>query len=579
MTARRPRRCSPRRSSKRVCATSPPARTRRVSSAASRRPSPRRSSRSRSRAKEVDDKSQIAQVATISAADTAIGEVIADAIDKVGKDGTVTVEESNTFGIELELTEGMQFDKGYLSPYFVTDPERQEAVLEDAYILFTSSKISAVHDLVPVLEKVMQSGRPLLIIAEDVDGEALATLVVNKIRGTFTSVAVKAPGFGERRKAMLQDMAILTGGDGDLRGDRPQARVGATIDLLGRARRVVVTKDATTIVDGGGAKADVAGRVAQIKREIEDTDSDWDREKLQERLAKLAGGVAVVKVGAATEVELKEKKHRIEDALSATRAAIDEGIVAGGGTALVRARAAVDKLVDDAERRRGDRRADRGATPSRRRCATSRPTPASRAPCKVREVADAKGTIGLNAHDRRARVDLVEGGRHRPGQGDPLGAAERRLDRGAAAHHRGHRGRQARDRPACRRRHGRRHGRHGRDDVAPPGSQRKGRVGDDPAVCFGEAPVERVSLPGRDVGAVVVAGPVRWRRTSGSRPMGPQYARWRGGYPLIGSIKVCGRRPSGQLAGTTPMPALWNTSMSCAAVVRTGRVGPVTLAA
>ena len=293
---------------------------------------------------EVSGKTQIAQVATISAADSAIGEVIADAIDKVGKDGTVTVEESNTFGIELELTEGMQFDKGYLSPYFVTDPERQEAVLEDAYILFTSNKISAVHDLVPVLEKVMQAGRPLLIIAEDVEGEALATLVVNKIRGTFTSVAVKAPGFGERRKAMLQDMAILTGGT--VISDEIGLKLdSATVDLLGRARRVVVTKDATTLVDGEGTKEDVAGRVAQLKREIEDTDSDWDREKLQERLAKLAGGVAVVKVGAATEVELKEKKHRIEDALSATRAAIDEGIVAGGGTALVRARVAVDKLI------------------------------------------------------------------------------------------------------------------------------------------------------------------------------------------------------------------------------------------
>ncbi|MCX6507642.1 MAG: chaperonin GroEL, partial [Actinobacteria bacterium] len=278
----------------------------------------------------VDGKTQIAQVATISAADAAIGEVIAEAIDKVGKDGTVTVEESNTFGIELELTEGMQFDKGYLSPYFVTDSERQEAVLEDPYILFTSNKISSVHDLVPVLEKVMQSGRPLLIIAEDVEGEALATLVVNKIRGLFTSVAVKAPGFGERRKAMLQDMAVLTGAtviseEIGLKLDT------ASLDLLGRARRVVVTKDDTTIVDGNGTEDEVKGRVAQIKREIEETDSDWDREKLQERLAKLAGGVAVVKVGAATEVELKEKKHRIEDALSATRAAVDEGIVAGGG--------------------------------------------------------------------------------------------------------------------------------------------------------------------------------------------------------------------------------------------------------
>ena len=287
-------------------------------------------------------------MASISAADTAIGDVMADAIDKVGKDGTVTVEESNTFGIELELTEGMQFDKGYLSPYFVTDPERQEAVLDEPNILFDNSKISAVHDLVPVLEKVMQGGKPLLIVAEDVDGEALATLVVNKIRGTFTSVAVKAPGFGERRKAMLQDMAILTGGT-VVTEEIGLKLENATVDLLGSARRVIVTKDDTTIVEGAGKSEDVKGRVAQIKREIEETDSDWDREKLQERLAKLAGGVAVVKVGAATEVELKEKKHRIEDALSATRAAVEEGIVAGGGTALIRARKSVNQLAETLE--------------------------------------------------------------------------------------------------------------------------------------------------------------------------------------------------------------------------------------
>ncbi len=297
-------------------------------------------------AKEIDDRSEIAQVATISANnDSAIGEVLADAIDKVGKDGVVTVEESNTFGIELDFTEGMQFDKGYLSPYFVSDPERQEAVLEDALILFTEGKISSVQDLVPVLEKVMQTGKPLLIIAEDIEGEALATLVVNKIRGTFNSVAVKAPGFGERRKAMLGDIATLTGGQviSETIGLKLD---NATIDLLGSARKIVVTKDLTTIVDGGGPKADVEGRIAQIRREIDDTDSDWDREKLQERLAKLAGGVAVVQVGAATEVELKEKKHRIEDALSATRAAIEEGIVPGGGTALVRARKAVATAIE-----------------------------------------------------------------------------------------------------------------------------------------------------------------------------------------------------------------------------------------
>ncbi len=296
-------------------------------------------------AKDIDSKNEIAQVASISAADSSIGEVLAEAIDKVGKDGTVTVEESNTFGLELEFTEGMQFDKGFLSPYFVTDPERQEAVLDEPYVLIANQKVSAVHDLVPVLEKVMQTGKPLLIIAEDVEGEALATVVVNKIRGTFVSVAVKAPGFGERRKAMLQDMAILTGGQ-VISEEVGLKLENTTLDLLGRARRAIVTKDDTTLVEGAGSEADVKGRIAQIKREIEDTDSDWDREKLQERLAKLAGGVAVVKVGAATEVELKEKKHRIEDALSATRAAIEEGIVAGGGTALLRSRSAVESLAD-----------------------------------------------------------------------------------------------------------------------------------------------------------------------------------------------------------------------------------------
>ena len=295
-----------------------------------------------------DSKDKIAQVASISAADTAIGGVIADAIDRVGKDGVVTVEESNTFGMELDFVEGMQFDKGFLSPYFVSDPERQEAVLEEPYILFNQGKISNVSDLLPVLEKVMQSGKPLLIVAEDIEGEALATLVVNKIRGTFSSVSVKAPGFGERRKAMLQDMAILTGGQ-VIAEEVGLKLETADMSLLGTARKIIVTKDDTTIIEGGGTSADVEGRVNQIKAEIENTDSDWDREKLQERLAKLAGGVAVVQVGAATEVELKEKKHRIEDALSATRAAIEEGIVAGGGTALLRSRAAVAKVVDSLE--------------------------------------------------------------------------------------------------------------------------------------------------------------------------------------------------------------------------------------
>ena len=299
----------------------------------------------KSQAKEVDDKSDIASVATISAADASIGKVIADAIDKVGKDGVVTVEESNTFGIELDFTEGMQFDKGYLSPYFVTDQERQEAIIDEPYILFYSSKISSVQSLLPALESVMKTGRPLLIIAEDVEGEALATLVVNKIRGTFNSTAVKAPGFGDRRKAMLQDMAVLTGGQ-VISEEVGLKLENVTLDLLGRAKRVIITKDETTIVDGAGDKDEVNGRISQIKTEIDNTDSDWDREKLQERLAKLAGGVALIKVGAATEVELKEKKHRIEDAISATRAAIEEGVVAGGGTALLRSRPAVLKVVE-----------------------------------------------------------------------------------------------------------------------------------------------------------------------------------------------------------------------------------------
>ena len=290
------------------------------------------------------DKEQIANVAAISAADSEIGEMISEAIDKVGKDGVITVEEGQTFGLEMDLVEGMRFDKGYISPYFVTDPERMEAVLEDPYLLLVGSKISAVRDLVPALEKVMQAGRPLVIIAEDIDGEALATLVVNKIRGTFTSVAVKAPGFGDRRKAMLQDIAILTGGQ--VISEEVGLKVDSvTIDMLGSARKLVVTKDETTLVEGAGDQDAIAGRIAQIKAEIENTDSDYDREKLQERLAKLSGGVAVLKVGAATEVELKEKKHRIEDAVSTTKAAIEEGVVAGGGVTLLRAQSAVEKAA------------------------------------------------------------------------------------------------------------------------------------------------------------------------------------------------------------------------------------------
>ena len=297
----------------------------------------------KNQSKEVDDKEQIANVGAISAADPEIGSTIAEAVDKVGKDGVITVEESNTFGMELDFVEGMRFDKGFISPYFVTDSERMEAVLEDPYILIANSKISAVKDLLPVLEKVMQAGKPVLILAEDVEGEALATLVVNKIRGTFRSAAVKAPGFGDRRKAMLQDIAVLAGGT-VISEEVGLKLENATLDLLGTARKVIVTKDETTIVEGAGKDEDVQGRINQIKAEIEKTDSDYDREKLQERLAKLSGGVAVIKVGAATEVELKEKKHRIEDAVQSTKAAVEEGIVPGGGVALLNAQTALDKV-------------------------------------------------------------------------------------------------------------------------------------------------------------------------------------------------------------------------------------------
>ncbi|GAA1754559.1 chaperonin GroEL [Luedemannella helvata] len=295
-------------------------------------------------AKDVETKEQIASTASISAGDTTVGEIIAEAMDKVGKEGVITVEESNTFGLELELTEGMRFDKGYISAYFVTDAERMEAVLEDPYILIVNSKVGSVKDLLPILEKVMQSGKPLLIIAEDVEGEALSTLVVNKIRGTFKSVAVKAPGFGDRRKAMLQDIAVLTGGQ--VVSEEVGLKLDSVgLDLLGRARKVVITKDETTIVDGAGDADQIQGRVNQIRAEIEKSDSDYDREKLQERLAKLAGGVAVIKVGAATEVELKERKHRIEDAVRNAKAAVEEGIVPGGGVALVQAgKTAFDKI-------------------------------------------------------------------------------------------------------------------------------------------------------------------------------------------------------------------------------------------
>jgi len=411
-------------------------------------------------AKDVDDKSDIASVATISAADSSIGQVIADAIDKVGKDGVVTVEESNTFGTELDFTEGMQFDKGYLSPYFVTDAERQEVVLEDAYILLNSAKISTVQAMLPTLEAVMQTGKPLVIIAEDIEGEALATLVVNKIRGTFNAAAVKAPGFGDRRKAMLQDMAVLTG------GQVVSEEVGlklenVTLDLLGTAKRVVITKDNTTIVDGGGSDDDIAGRINQIKAEIENTDSDWDREKLQERLAKLAGGVALIKVGAATEVELKEKKHRIEDAVSSVRAAIEEGVVAGGGTALIRARSAVQEVVDSLEgdEKTGAKTVWESLTAPARNIANNAGLEGS---VVVREIEAAEGPIGMNAATGEM-MDLIAAGIIDPAKVTRRRSPERRVDRCDGADHRMPRRRRARGR--SRRHARRRHGRHGRHDV------------------------------------------------------------------------------------------------------------------
>ena len=353
------------------------------------------------------DPAQIANVAAISAADKEIGLMIADSLEKVGTDGVITVEESQTFGMELDLVEGMRFDKGYISPYFVTDPERMEAVLDDAYLLLVSSKISAVKDLLPVLEKVMQSGRPLAIVAEDVEGEALATLVVNKIRGTFKSVAIKAPGFGERRKAMLQDMAILTG------GQVVSEEVGLKLEnigleLLGKARKIVVTKDETTIVEGDGTKADVQGRITQIKNEIENTDSDYDREKLQERLAKLSGGVAIIKVGAATEVELKEKKHRIEDAVQTTKAAVEEGVVAGGGVALLRAQAQVLELAKslDGDEATGARLVARALEEPLKQIAVNAGLEGGVVVEKVRSL---KGANGLNAASGEYE-DLIKSG-------------------------------------------------------------------------------------------------------------------------------------------------------------------------
>jgi chaperonin GroEL len=357
-------------------------------------------------AKTIGGKDEIAQVASISAADTEIGETIAEAMEKVGKDGVITVEEGQTFGMELDFTDGMQFDKGFISPYFVTDADRQEAILENPYILIVNSKITAVNDLLPILEKVMNSGKPLLILAEDIEGEALATLVVNKIRGTFTSVAVKAPGFGERRKAMLQDIAILTGGE-VVSEELGLKTENTTVEMLGEAARVVVKKDTTTIVDGSGNKADVEGRVKQIQSEIDESDSDWDKEKLQERLAKLSGGVAQVKVGAATEVELKEKKMRIEDALAATRAAVEEGIVAGGGVTLIRAQSSIDKISGGSEAEVIGRNIVKKAleAPLRQIAVNA----GYEGGVMVEKVKTAKGNEGLNAADGEM-TDLVKAG-------------------------------------------------------------------------------------------------------------------------------------------------------------------------
>jgi chaperonin GroEL len=359
-----------------------------------------------SQSKEISGKDQIARVATISAGDEEIGDVIADAIDKVGKDGVVNVEEGQTFGMDLEFTEGMQFDKGYISPYMVTDQERMEAVLEDPYVLIANSKIGSVRDILPVLEQVIQSGRPLLIIAEDVEGESLATLVVNKLRGTFTGVAVKAPGFGDRRKRMLEDIAILAGGE-VITEEMGLKLENTQLSQLGRARRIVVTKDTTTIVDGAGESDAIKGRINQIKAEIENTDSDFDREKLQERLAKLSGGVAVVKVGAATETEMKEKKHRVEDALQATRAALEEGIVPGGGVALLVAQRALDiDAIELADEKTGARIVHRALEEPLRQISENAGLEGS---VVVNDVRKAKKGFGLNAATGEI-VDLVAAG-------------------------------------------------------------------------------------------------------------------------------------------------------------------------
>ncbi len=359
----------------------------------------------RSQSKEVSGKEDIARVATISARDRQVGDIISDAIEKVGKDGVVNVEEGQTFGMDLEFTEGMQFDRGYISPYMVTDPDRMEATLDDPFVLIHGGKISSVQDMLPILEQVIQAGRPLLIIAEDVEGEALATLIVNKLRGTFTGVAVKAPGFGDRRKRMLEDIAILTGGEviSEEMGLKLQ---NTQLAQLGRARKLVVAKDATTIIDGSGDSDEIQGRIKQIRAEIENTDSDFDREKLQERLAKLAGGVAVVKVGAATETEMREKKHRVEDALQATRAALEEGIVPGGGVVLINSIAALDKLKLEGDEKTGANIVRRALEEPLRQLAENAGLEGSVVVGKVKE---SKAGIGLNV-DTGEYVDLVKAG-------------------------------------------------------------------------------------------------------------------------------------------------------------------------
>ncbi len=383
---------------------------------------------------EVNGKEDIARVATISSREREIGDVIADAIEKVGKDGVVNVEEGQTFGLDLEFTEGMQFDKGYLSPYMITDAERMEAVLEEPYVLIANQKIGAVKDILPVLEQVIQAGRPLLIVAEDVEGESLATIVVNKLRGTFSAVAVKAPGFGDRRKRMLEDIAILTGGE-VITEELGLKLENTKLSQLGKARKIVIDKDTTTIIDGAGGSDAIKGRIKQLKSEIENTDSDFDREKLQERLAKLSGGVAVVKVGAATETEMKEKKHRVEDALQATRAALEEGIVPGGGVALINAGDAIKSTLDTLRGRRADGREHHHP---RARGAAS-PARVQRGPRGLRR--RRQGPLGQEGPgpERRDRRDRGpgEGRHHRPHHGHALGAAERSLDREEHSHDRG----------------------------------------------------------------------------------------------------------------------------------------------